>query len=341
MQKIVSEVSPKIAFLYTTPGDASGIVAFMQMENICRFQINLTDHAFWLGVNAFDFCLEFRNYGSSISFFERKIPKEKLILMPYYPAINMDAEYQGMPRICKGKKILFSGGSLYKTIDDKGTYYKIVGDILRRCKDTVFLYAGSGDTSSLDKLIQEFPDQACRIDERKDLFQLMKNITVYLNTYPMLGGLMMQYAAFAGKIPVSLMHGEENSGILINQQECQIEYRTPDELVDDVCKLLNDAEYREKREALLKGCVIDENQFTEQLKKAITEHTTDYFIECNKIDTTDFRNDYLYRFDVEQFRIKLASRSLISLFPENKLYYLKRFGGGITKIIKKVILRLA
>ena len=339
LQRIVSEISPKTAFLYTTPSDTSGIVAFMQMENICRFQINLTDHAFWLGVNAFDFCLEFRNYGSSISYFERKVPKDKLILLPYYPAINRDIEYQGMPEICQGKKILFSGGSLYKTINDKGTYYKMVGDILKRCKDTVFLYAGSGDTSFLNRLILEFPDRACLIDERKDLFKLMENITVYLNTYPISGGLMMQYAAIAGKIPVSLMYGEENSGILLNQKECQIEYCTPDELVDDVCKLLNDAEYRCKREMLLTGSVIDENIFRVQLKKAIIEHSTDYNVDCHKIDTTDIRNDYMYRFDVEQFRTKLARRSLISLFPENRLYYLKRFGGGITKIIKKVILR--
>lgn len=324
LQKIISDHCPRIAFLYTNPYDVSGIVAFMQMENICRFQINLTDHAFWLGVNAFDYCLEFRNYGSSISYYERKISKDKLILMPFYPVINRNIEFQGLPKNCEGKKVLFSGGSLYKTIDETGTYYKMVREILKRCDDVAFLYAGSGDTTSIDKLIQEFPNRVCRIDERKDLFQLMNNITVYLNTYPLLGGLMTQYAAIAGRIPVSLWHGEENAGILINQKDCQIEYYTPEELVDDVCRLLEDTEYRKEREELLKGSVIGEHEFAVQLEKALKDHCTDYIVKCHKIDTKVFKRDYLCRFDIEQFKIKLANRKYISLFSENKTYYLKK-----------------
>ena len=52
----------------------------------------------------------------------------------------------------------------------------------------------------------------------------MEKCTLYLNTYPMFGGLMMRYAAMAGKIPITLKHGKDADGILIDQSKRKIEY---------------------------------------------------------------------------------------------------------------------
>lgn len=49
--KILNTYKAKAAFLYTTPWDVVGISVYDHLENLCdRYQINLTDHAFWLGV---------------------------------------------------------------------------------------------------------------------------------------------------------------------------------------------------------------------------------------------------------------------------------------------------
>jgi len=69
-----------VGFLCTTPWDISAILAFMQMSGkMKRYQINLTDHAFWLGRQAFDFCLEFRDFGANVSRIHRNIPMRKIL----------------------------------------------------------------------------------------------------------------------------------------------------------------------------------------------------------------------------------------------------------------------
>ena len=66
IKNICMKYNPGVAFLYTTPWDVSGISVFQQMVGVKRFQINLTDHTFWLGRNAFDYCIEFRESGKQI-----------------------------------------------------------------------------------------------------------------------------------------------------------------------------------------------------------------------------------------------------------------------------------
>lgn len=151
---------PLHAFFYTHPHDVAGALSFTMLEGIVsRYQINLTDHAFWIGKNSFDYCLEFRNYGASISYRNRRIDKKKLILLPYYPYINYDELFAGFPFEKEEKKVIFSGGSLYKTLGEGNLFYKIVDELLQKTDNTVFLYAGAGDTSQLDILKGKYPDR--------------------------------------------------------------------------------------------------------------------------------------------------------------------------------------
>ncbi|MGN0730495.1 MAG: glycosyltransferase family 4 protein [Treponema sp.] len=331
LQKCFIEYSPSSAFFYTQPDDSAGAAAFMQVaKKIRRFQINLTDHAFWLGRNAFDYCIEFRDYGASISLSYRKIDKEKIVKLPYYPYANCQIEFQGFPFNPKGKKIIFSGGSLYKTIDENKTYYKIVASILKENVDVVFLYAGYGDDSYLQELKTAFSSRVFHIEERKDLFQLMQHVTLYLNTYPMIGGLMTQYAAMANKLPITLKHNDDGSGILINQESRNYEYNSPEELINDVNRLLSDEKYLHERENLLNGSVITEEKFNANVLALLKENKTEYNnIKFFDIDTTDFRNDYKERFDKKSFVYCTASKKNLCLLPDYPCSYVtKIYGGG-------------
>lgn len=339
LQEIFNEYKPSKAFLYTLPDDSAGIAAFMQMKKVVRYQINLTDHAFWLGKNAFDYCLEFRNYGASISLNERGISKDRIALMPYYPYIDKKYGFQGFPFETEGKKIIFSGGALYKTIDSTGTFYYIVSEILKKNKDVIFLYAGSGDDFYLKQLQTKFVNRIFYIKERKDLYQILRHVTLYLSTYPMMGGLMMQYAALAGKIPVTLWHGDENSGILINQESRRIEYKDKEELISDVNRILNDSHYREEREALLEGSVISEQEFYEELRNVIDKQRTKYNIDFFSVDSRRFRQDYVDRFSFDNFLKNIPTKRNVSLIREYREQFINRIRGGITKIAKKMITR--
>lgn len=336
LQKIIIKYKPSYAFLYTSPEDSAGITVFTQMDGfVTRYKINLTDHAFWLGVNAFDYCVEFRNYGACISAKERGIGKEKEILLPYYPVIDKEATFQGFPFDSKNKKIIFSGGSLYKTIDEQLTYYHMVEEILNKNKDTVFLYAGSGDDTFLRNLQSKFKGRVYHIAERKDLYQLMQHVTLYLNTYPLLGGLMTQYAAVAGKIPITLTHSDDSKGILINQDNREIEYDDPNVIVNDVTRLLSDEDYLKSREEKLKGSVISEEKFNEEVASLTDHNSTSYKIDFVSIDTRVVKEEYKNRFKKEDFEYSVASLMNRSLAIDYLGNYVKKIiDGGSKRLLR-------
>lgn len=334
LQQVITTYKPSHAFLYTTPDDSAGIAVFTQMEGkVKRFQINLTDHAYWLGLNAFDYCIEFRDYGASVSVNYRGIDKDKEILLPYYPVIDSEAEFQGFPFDPSGKQVVFSGGALYKTIDENLTYYHMVSDILEKNPNVIFLYAGSGDSSHIEKLQRKYKNRVYFIAERKDLFQLMQHVTLYLNTYPMLGGLMMQYAVIAGKLPLTVKHGNDADGILINQHSREIEYDSCEKLIKDVHKLLLDESYLNAREEELKDSILSEEQFNEEVELLLEKGSTSFIPQITEIDTRAFREDYKKRFSKIDFENVIASRANRSLATDYSGSYVRKIIGGWRRLL--------
>ena len=311
--------APKRAFFYTKPNDVCAEIVFYHYKNkVTRYQINLTDHAFWLGNNAFDYCLEFREYGAGLSRIERKIDESKIVLLPYYPLIDTSVEYQGLPFDKTGKKVLFSGGSLYKTIGGDNKFYKIVAKVLEDNADTVFLYAGSGDDSELVKLSEIYNGRVFHIQERKDLFALMTHVDAYLNTYPMIGGLMTQYAAKAGLPPIILIdEGKTDaSGLLLDQDKANIEFHKVEDVVSEISRLLQDLDYRKQRALDIKTRVFSENDFTLLLSEILYGKSKRCYANCP--DTKNFRKEYISRFNLNMVVTSIVTRknrSLTSEFP--------------------------
>lgn len=321
MLKIFSEYQPTKAFFYTTPSDGEACVAFACMKGrVIRYQINLTDHAFWLGINAFDYCLEFREYGACVSRKYRHIPEDKIKMLSFYPFIDKTIPFAGFDFDTSGKRILFSGGSLYKTIDRKETYYHIVSEILRRHEDVIFLYAGSGDDSGLMKLKQDFPHRVMHIKERTDLYALLCHTTLYLNTYPIIGGLMSQYASAAGKPPMTLVDMEDSSldGLVLNHKQLPLEFSKEADLLAEINDLLN---HEEKLNALgeqVKKGILTESEFQESVRSLLEKNEIGFSFELYDIDTCAFRWPYKDRFTNAMFEDAICNwqtKGLWKFFP--------------------------
>lgn len=329
--------APKRAFFYTKPDDVCSEIVFYHYKNkVTRYQINLTDHAFWLGNNAFDYCIEFREYGAGISRVERKIDEKKIVLLPYYPLIDTSVEFQGLPFDKTGKKILFSGGALYKTIGGDNKFYKMVANVLEDNADTVFLYAGSGDDSELVKLSEKFKGRVYHIQERKDLYALMTHVDVYLNTYPMIGGLMSQYAAMAGLPPIILIdEGKTDaSGLLLEQDKANIEFHKVEDVVNELNHLLQDFEYRKKRAEAIKKRVITESDFTSMLSDIMIGKVKTCKVECP--DTMWFRKEYFSRFNFNMVLSAIASRRNKSLMFNFIWLFVLHVSIKLVKCLKRV-----
>lgn len=322
LNSVFAKHCPGTAFFYTTPYDVAGAVVFTAYKGLVkRIQVDLTDHAFWLGVKAIDILIESREVGASNAIYRRGIDRSKVKRLDCCLYINNDQDPEPLPFDIERDKYFFSGGSLYKTLGDSdNTYYKMVSQILDKEIETKFLYAGSGDSRMILELVDQYPQRAFYISERKDFYRIIKNCAFLLNTYPMFGGLMMRYAANAGVVPLTLRHNSDQDGILIDQDQREIQFNTVDEIVTEAQKLLNDEAYRKHKKDKLRGAVMSEEAFRNSLLRLIDEGETDYsFPELSRIDTSVFESEYLTRFDpvitIEDAIVQKMHKDLAVHFP--------------------------
>jgi len=331
INNLINKYRPANIFIYITPYDAASVLVFNSQIETKRIQINLTDHAFWLGRDMFDYCIEFRNYGVTISNKYRLIDIDKLVLLPFYPYI-VRKEYKGLPFDSNGKKIILSGGALYKTNSTDNLYYVILDEILSKHQDVVFLYIGSGDTTKLDELVVKYPNRVFWSPERDDFFNLLEECYFYINTYPFAGGLMTQYAVAAGKLPVTLKANQDADDILVNQEKLSVFYSDYKELLADVDMMLQNQEYLSEKEKQLKNCLITENIFVSQLDNILQYGKNDFEIKLQELNVEKLQEDYRLRFadnKADNVIAKFENRALFKYYP---LCFLK-------KIVKKIITR--
>lgn len=338
--KIV-EFEPSRILLHITPWDVDFLILCHLFHGVLeRYIINITDHAFWLGKSAIDYCIEFRSYGYSISRKERRIEDGKLLVLPYYPA-KTEQEFQGLPFSLEGKKMIFSGGSLYKT-SGSHIFWDIVKYILKNYSDTVFVYAGSGNTDEMQRFIQKnrFEERFYHISERLDLDEIMKRCYFYLSTYPICGALMAQYAVSNGKIPVTFTDGknlcDEVDSFFINTNGEKLSFYNQQELYKEIDKMLTDSEYLSEQEKKWEKYLLHEEEFTAELDSLLQRHMTKYSKEIIDIDTVEFSNIY---FESQNNNYLSYAKIIIkakSIFIA--MYYLKEiFKGGIYFIRKKIV----
>lgn len=334
---VFTKYKPRAAFFYTTPNDVSGITAFHMFKGVVdRYLIDLTDHAFWLGKSAVDYFLGSRDMSAALQFYHRGIKKEQMIKLGVNLLVEDCDDHSGLPFNPIKTKYIFSGGSLYKTLgDEENRFYKIVDHILKNHTNVSFLYAGTGDKSEMNKILEKYPNRAFLIDERKDFYYLIQHCLLYLNTFPMFGGMMMKYCGLAKKLPITLRHNNDSDGLLLHQAECNIEYDSYDDLITDIDKLIDDDEYRKTREALLDGSVITEERFKNNVKGVIENHKTDYEHEFIDMDTSLFRQEYYDRFNYDEQMLAMVRKINLSLWAEFPLLFVK----GITKKITRKIVK--
>lgn len=325
LDEIVLRYRPEKIFMYSHPADIAGNIVFgRKQENVIRYKINLTDHAYWLGTHSLDFCIEFRDYGCTISEFHRYINKEKLVKLPYYPYVDREIKLEKLP-FSSNRRYVFSGGALYKTLGEGNKYYRIVEHILNADKDIIFLYAGNGDDSQLRILIDKYPNRVYHTSERKDFFQIIEGAVFYLNTYPVVGALMTQYSALAGRIPITLRHNTASNGFLINQEKLHIEFDTIEECEDEIDKLLLDPSYLETRQNAIRNSVISEEEFCNSLFDILSSNKSKFDIALSSPVNNEIQEEYRYRMKTSAVMNAIAKKRHISLFTRYPLLFLKRF----------------
>lgn len=294
---IIKRVKPCAALFHLTPATVIPFLAFNAFPTIRKYQINLTDHAFWLGDEEFfDYSYEFRDYGVTVSLEKRGFRKEQLILNPYYPW-QQDTPFQGFPISTEGKVVLFSGGSMYKTEGEDGMYFFLLKQVLDKHPTTVFFYAGTGNSAQFESFIKDnhYQDRVFLIGNRKDINAVFQHCDIYISTYPLIGGLMTQYAAMNAK-SILVYNKPEIEALVSIKGKVSFNCNTVDEYLEEADKLINDVDYRARRGVQLQSVLITQKDFRYKFHTTFRMNLANFTKPIiSKINYEDFSNSYIFR----------------------------------------------
>ena len=328
LQRIIAISGAKHLFMYANSDDVVVTTAFLRAgAGRIRYLINLTDHAFWIGSRCADRYIEFRDYGAAISREYRQIPGQKLVKLPFYPRIRENREFQGYPADFdeSTQQLVFSGGALYKTVSEDNHYYRMVDMLLYEHPQVVFWYAGAGDGSKLEQLAKQYPGRVWHTPERRDLFAVLRRCTFYLSTYPICGGLMFQFAAAAGKVPVTLKHDDISDDLLMGQKKLGIEFDTPRQANEEMTRLLTNPEYRWQKEARMTRSVLTERSFEKRLTQLLETGDTGLPIDSRLPETEQLQQLYAGNYSQKQMCMDLVRKGNGNLFFRFPFAYARGF----------------
>ena len=152
----------------------------------------------------------------------------------------------------------------------------------------------------------------------------------------MAGGLMLQYACIAGKVPITLRFGTVSDGVLINQDKLGVVFDEFEGLMKEIDRLLLDDEYVAEREELMKKSVTSEQQFTDEIERTLNDEKGKYSICITDVDSKEFRQQYWNRFDELKIdRLFLNKKNFSTYFK----YFKKRIGLGLIYAIYEKVKR--
>lgn len=263
-------------------------------SNIKTYFINQDDQTFWLGAKAMNYVLEFRPFGVTISQQRRGIKPEQQIVIPFYPIVDNNP-FQGFPKECteEGKVLVFSGGDIYKVLDDRMMYWHLVKELLNRHPNVVFLFATKGDNIGMDFLhnfIKEnqFEKRFIYTKFRPDINEVLAHTDIYMGTCPASGSLMSQLAA-RNATPILQYYypntpDDETEQALCVNDKFQISYQNEEDFFVEADKLINDVEYRKIQGERLRRAMISRDQFNELVKISLETNESQIHLETINID---------------------------------------------------------
>ena len=313
--KDIENFQPARVFLHLTPWDLSALMACNAIKGVTKYQINLTDHAYWLGVSFIDYVFEFRPYGLTVSLDKRSLCRNQLLPLPFYPITPCFPHFDGLPVLPSGSIVVFSGGATYKMLGKNNIFFRMMERILSISPNVYILVAGFSPDPRFDEQVSKVKgcERILQIGVRRDINAVFEHCDIYLGTYPMMGGLMTQYAALHGK-PVVAYH---DKGDVMNATEEMVNYYQHDyhsftdldEMTDYARRLVKDSTYRHEQGRLLLDGMMNDDKFNKEFAQIMQSHLSTFVWNKDLIDYEAFFERYL---ELENYNGFTATRELLT-----------------------------
>lgn len=274
--KAIADFKPSKLLFQIWPWDVAPIIAGHAIDGIPKYNVNLTDHAFWLGKGLFDYNFEFRCLGELISLQKRGFKAEQIIRMPYYPILPKTKKFYGFKDVPQDAIKIFCGGNEYKFIGEEDAFFKILQILLDISPKVHILVAGINQNSIFFSKVKKLRsyERVHNVGFRKDISEAFQHSDIYLNSYPFPGGLMSQYAG-ANSIPIISLINPTRGNIIddvINQKfRASKAFNSIEELEVYAKQLIEDGEFRRSEGKKCGSAMISEDDFNSNFKKFIND----------------------------------------------------------------------
>ena len=265
---------------------------------ITKYLINLSDQTFWLGARAIDYSIEFRPFGVSVSLEKRNLKLEQLLMLPFYPVKDPNP-FMGFPDETNGHLTIFSGGDIYKTLDKRRTYWKLVKMILDKYPDVVFLFATKHNpigSSAISKFVSDnhFEGRFIYVGFRPDIYEVLKHCDIYMGTFPASGSLMTQLAAINGTPVLQYYYpgtpDDETEQALCINDKFPISYQNIEDFMKEADRLIINADYRKQQGDRIKHAMISLEQFNTALEQTLETNCSQFPVETKVVDYAHLDN---------------------------------------------------
>lgn len=295
----IASFSPSSLFLHLKPWDCVALMVCHALGGVQKYNINLTDHAFWLGASFIDYNLEFRPYGMTVSLEQRNLKQNQLLPIPIYPIEPLGHQFRGIPKLPEGAIIVFTGGAVYKMLGKDDIFFRMMDVILDISPEVYILVAGFGPDKQFDDKCQSMRngDRVIQIGIRDDIDAVFDHIDIFLATYPTTGDLMNQYAAKHGK-PIIAYHDIDDAESVVEESLNHFQnhfrsYASIEDMTAYASRLIHDEAFRRSEGLVLQEGLMTEERFAEAFLTTITTHLPQWQWERDQIDYEAFFKRYL------------------------------------------------
>jgi hypothetical protein len=340
---------PSKLFLHIGFNSPITLALYSLPKSIDRYLINLADQTFWLGSKGIDFTLEFRPFGATVSYEKRRLKKEQLLYLPFYPYRDGN-EFKGFPELTKGKVVIFSGGDFYKTLAPDYTYWDLVKDVLIENPEAIFLFATKNIIGKTDDFLHNFvtknnlTDRFIYIGFRPDIDEVFKHCDIFMGTCPVCGSLTSQLAALNSKPILQYYlpntYDDETEQAICHNAKIQISFTDKELFLKEAKRLIQNKIYREQQGKLINQAMFTREQFNQKFGDVVTTNYAPPPFKNIDYDTVAERWWWCEKLEffntLQQLFGILGKHNFLMEFPLiGYKYYANRIIGKMRRIIKR------
>lgn len=333
----ICQFAPAHIFFHIAPWDVAALLICNVISGVPKYNINLTDHAYWMGASLIDFNIEFRPYGMTVSLEKRGLKPEQLLTLPFYPITPLGHSFRGFPDMPDNAIKVLTGGALYKMLGKGDFFFHLMEDLLSISPDVYILVAGFSHNLLFEKKCSGIKgnERILQIGFRDDIDAVFQNCDVFLSTYPVSGGLMCQYAAKYGKPVLAYREMQDCEGAIeemLNHYDNKARSFTDmNDLLKYAGALFADKEYRRREGEALKNGLMTPDQFYNSFSDLMSSHCQQWKWNRDVIDYEAFFEHYL------ELENENGFEATKTLFVEHRFDLLTKMDGYRGFLLGRVI----